>query len=190
MRQIASQAEGWYKAIQKIEEVKLEIIDYLLLLALYDCVLLLGEREIYVYDVVGPGLTTAVDDSTSVRRDEGGLRYQEMKEVSKKIVDVNTIFNRPKGVLVEFLNHPRNVRVFKPEEFEAKFSQLRFRGLTKLGTVLHDKILDPLVYKVSTGKRKPLLILIITDGRVLKIAPNVTSIANSSYSQKGRRNGR
>ena len=101
-----------------------------------------------------------------MRYQEQGKRIGEMQQVGEKIVTVNTIFDRPKGVLVEFLNAKKSVHVKTAQEFRQHYQDISFYGWTKLGTVLREKIVVPLVHNVPSKKRKPLLISIITDGNV------------------------
>ena len=42
LKVIAKQAKGWCDLVRNVDELNVEVVDELLLLALYDCVLLLG----------------------------------------------------------------------------------------------------------------------------------------------------
>ncbi|KAI9698533.1 MAG: hypothetical protein M1836_004114 [Candelina mexicana] len=168
---ISSQAEGWYESVRKIDGLGVEVMEGLLLLALYDCVLLLGKHGIlfnsssFVLSKPRP----LADDSYSMRRDEKGKRIVEMKKICQKIVSVNRILRDATGVQAEFLNHP-GFHVKSPEELDTIFKKADFHGYTQLGTKLKEKILDPKIYnlkdkEIKDKKIKPLIIIIITDGK-------------------------
>lgn len=92
-----------------------------------------------------------------------------MKKICEKIVAVNQLFENAQGVKIEFLNRTENLVAIKtPQNLQAYFAPRGFSGLTKLGTALKKKILDPLVLDLdpTTHRIKPRLISIITDGVV------------------------
>lgn len=102
-------------------------------------------------------------------------RKDHMRYICKRLIDVDTIFvnvdntfTDAKGVQVEFINSRASKWVRTPAEFQAHFDTIRFNGGTNLGGALYSKILKPRVYDVKNadGRRKPLLISIITDGEV------------------------
>ena len=94
-----------------------------------------------------------------------GTRIPDVKNQISATIKVDNIFSTD-GVRVHFLNQrswPEPVRDMNV--FESKWSSVRFRGGTLLGTELKRKVLNPL-YDSLASRRKPVLVYIFTDGEV------------------------
>ncbi|KAL1953785.1 hypothetical protein VTO42DRAFT_2282 [Malbranchea cinnamomea] len=146
LRRIAHHAEEWGNLVGKMESLKSDMMDSLLVLALYDCVLLL-------------------DNSSSMESEEG--RIDQLMDICEMIVEVESIFHNSSHVKVEFLNGKKeDTEMATPEHVWDVLSRTRYYGPTKLGGALREKILKDRVYKLSENERlRPLLISIITDGK-------------------------
>ena len=109
-----------------------------------------------------------------MRREENGNRITQMQKVALQIIKVNSIFREAdqtladNGIHIHFLNNKKGLRVHNASDFQSEFNKLYFGGWTNIGGALRTKILDPLVRQTETADRKtkPLLIVIITDGKV------------------------
>ncbi|PWW74840.1 hypothetical protein C7212DRAFT_206843 [Tuber magnatum] len=91
-----------------------------------------------------------------------------MRETILKISDVCTAF-RDEGISVKFINFRgdgdyNNIR--DRERLDQVVSRVKPKGGTRLGTVLRNKIVEPLVIQKAKGEsfERPVFVTIITDG--------------------------
>lgn len=104
-----------------------------------------------------------------------GSRIDDLKLILSRVVSVATLFDDD-GISVRFMNDQKNPKPpFQPGELdgikseqqvEQLFTKISFAGITPLGTQLNEKVLIPMVVqKARTNSlRKPVLVIIITDG--------------------------
>ncbi|CCG82802.1 putative Transcription factor RfeF [Taphrina deformans PYCC 5710] len=107
-----------------------------------------------------------VDDSGSMAFEENGERIDDMKSILSKVSYATSLFDQD-GIQVRFLNAQINGDNIRTErDVQNLVGQIRFSGLTPLGTSLEQKILDPLVLGPARQQRlqKPVLVIAITDG--------------------------
>ncbi|BGP53884.1 hypothetical protein JCM8202_006077 [Rhodotorula sphaerocarpa] len=125
----------------------LEIAVDLAKLALFDCVIYL-------------------DDSGSMAFEEGGSRIDDAKLIVSRVAQACSAFDDD-GIQVRFMNSRTEGNGIKTEqEAVSLVSQIRFSGLTPLGTALDQKVLQPLLLNPARSNQlqKPLLIIAVTDG--------------------------
>ncbi|KAJ3037858.1 hypothetical protein HDV00_001273 [Rhizophlyctis rosea] len=139
---------------------------------------------ISLYDVV-----LYVDDSGSMAFEEGGERIDDLKFIIQCVAEICTGFDED-GISVRFMNNQlqgNNIRT--PQDVQNLISQVRFSGLTPLGTSLDSKILQPLVVGPARANQlpKPVLIIAVTDGEPAGEPPEtlrrVISTAHQAVSQ-------
>ncbi|BGP51556.1 hypothetical protein JCM10450v2_007502 [Rhodotorula kratochvilovae] len=106
------------------------------------------------------------DDSASMSFAENGSRIDDMRLVLSKVSLAAGLFDAD-GIEIRWLNSKKEGNGFTTESQAIELlSRIKFDRATPLGTSLRHKILEPLVYKKAKkhALRKPLLIVIITDG--------------------------
>jgi hypothetical protein len=108
-------------------------------------------------------------------------RFHEMKDILGRIANISTSLDST-GISIRFLNyrddwHLNNLQ--SETDVYRALRRIRPQGVTRLGTILREKIVDPMI--VSKAKKKKLeksfLVTIITDGDVSAGQP----VANSCY---------
>ena len=107
-----------------------------------------------------------LDDSASMNA-EGRLRPQALQGIVRRASEAAARFD-PDGIECAWMNEAVQRRVHTAAEAEALAEQCTFRGrATPMGTALESKLLQPnLISKAQSGTlSKPVLVLIITDGR-------------------------
>ena len=110
------------------------------------------------------------DDSTSMTFD---LQYiPALINTLRRVAQFATIL-QPKGVSIRFLNHDEGSRRMYDDLTDAhdiamKVASVPFSGNTRLGEVLDDKIVRPMILdKVTSGMlERPVFVVIITDGQI------------------------
>ncbi|KAG0125119.1 hypothetical protein HOY82DRAFT_164836 [Tuber indicum] len=117
--------------------------------------------KVALYDTV-----ILCDDSGSMKHDD---RYETMRKTVLKISDVCTAF-RDEGISVKFLNFKGDKNynsICDRETLDQVVSSVSPKGGTRLGTVLRNKIVGPLIIQKAKEKLldKPVLVTIITDGQ-------------------------
>ncbi|GAA6055817.1 hypothetical protein JCM3770_004774 [Rhodotorula araucariae] len=108
-----------------------------------------------------------IDDSGSMAFEEGGSRIDDAKLVISRVAQAASLFDDD-GIQVRFLNSRIEGNGIRNEpEALALLNQIRFSGMTPLGTSLDSKILQPLVlHPARQGTlQKPVLIIAVTDGQ-------------------------
>jgi hypothetical protein len=120
-----------------------------------------------------------IDDSDTIRLAEEGKRFETLKTVMNEVAEIYTLARpkaengNPGGIKsVRFFNTRQGKANVTPEKAKTILDSIAYTGLTKIGTELRRKILDPFLYKAPEALKKPLLIMIITDGDV---RPQVSS---------------
>lgn len=95
-----------------------------------------------------------------------------LKDTLQRVAHFATIL-QPKGISIRFLNHDEGTgRRFddltNAHDIEMKVANVPFNGSTRLGGVLDEKIVQPMVInKIRSGKlERPIFVVIITDGQV------------------------
>ncbi|SGY20220.1 BQ5605_C017g08535 [Microbotryum silenes-dioicae] len=107
------------------------------------------------------------DDSGSMSFEENGSRIEDLKMIVSKVASAASLFDQD-GIQVRFMNSPVEGNNINSEAAaSALVTQVKFSGLTPLGTAMHCKILEPLVLQPARQGRlqKPVLIITITDGQ-------------------------
>ncbi|RPA95242.1 hypothetical protein L873DRAFT_1698626, partial [Choiromyces venosus 120613-1] len=106
-----------------------------------------------------------LDDSGSMRFGDGLI--DELKFILSNIAFATGLFDQD-GFSVRFMNSNIQGDNIKTEQQAAALvDQVRFEDVTPLATSLKNKILDPFIYRPEQqgALRKPVLVIIITDGR-------------------------
>jgi len=107
-----------------------------------------------------------VDDSGSMAFEQGGERIDDLKLILDRVTQAASLFDSD-GIQVRFMNNRIEGNGIRNSQDAANLlKQIRFSGLTPLGTALTQKILQPLVLGParSNALQKPVLIIAITDG--------------------------
>ncbi|KIW86273.1 hypothetical protein Z517_01668 [Fonsecaea pedrosoi CBS 271.37] len=120
----------------------------------------LGAIKLALYNFV-----ILCDDSKSMRREN---RIPALQTTLKRVVEIATLFEDT-GISIRFLNYTQDSRLDdlrRPDDIVQKVASVRWRGITELGSKLHDKIIRPMIVeKVRRGTfDTPLIVVIITDG--------------------------
>ncbi|PRQ70903.1 hypothetical protein AAT19DRAFT_10443 [Rhodotorula toruloides] len=107
-----------------------------------------------------------IDDSGSMAFEEGGSRIDDAKLIISRVAQACSAFDDD-GIQVRFMNsriEGNNIRT--EQEAVALVNQIKFSGLTPLGTALDSKVLQPLVLGPARAGQlhKPVLVIAVTDG--------------------------
>ncbi|KAK4046443.1 hypothetical protein OIO90_006565 [Microbotryomycetes sp. JL221] len=106
------------------------------------------------------------DDSGSMAFEEGGSRIDDLKLIVSRCAYASSLFDQD-GIQVRFMNSRIEGNGIRTESEALQLvSQVKFSGLTPLGTAMDQKILQPLLLGParSNALKKPLLIIAVTDG--------------------------
>ncbi|GFZ51966.1 hypothetical protein JCM24511_09736 [Saitozyma sp. JCM 24511] len=117
--------------------------------------------KIALFDVI-----LYVDDSGSMAFEEGGERIDDLKLILSRVAYATSLFDQD-GIQVRFMNNRLEGNNISTEQQALQLvQQVKFSGLTPLGTSLWQKILQPLVLGPARANalQKPVLIICITDG--------------------------
>jgi hypothetical protein len=107
-----------------------------------------------------------IDDSGSMAFEQGGERIDDLKLIMSRVAYATSLFDQD-GIQVRFMNSRVEGNNINSEQAALNLlQQVRFSGLTPLGTALDQKIIQPLVLgpAQSNTLQKPVLIIAITDG--------------------------
>ncbi|RYP39598.1 hypothetical protein DL767_002146 [Monosporascus sp. MG133] len=118
--------------------------------------------KLSLYDIV-----LLLDDSSSMRTEENGLRISALHTFLKRISAIARLFD-PAGISIRFINHDEEYDSVTDEAtINQIISEVSFDGGTMIGTMLKNRIVDPLVVQPAQAKqlKKPVLIIMITDGQ-------------------------
>ncbi|KAI9678624.1 MAG: hypothetical protein M1817_005681 [Caeruleum heppii] len=125
--------------------------------------------KLALYDII-----LYIDDSGSMSFEENGKRIKDLKLILSQVAYAASLFDQD-GIQVRFMNSDQQGNSIRTEaEVEHLVSQVRFQGLTPLGTGLRSKVLEPLVLRPARAGqlRKPVLVITITDGEPTGESPN------------------
>lgn len=118
---------------------------------------------------------TSTDDSTSMTFELAHIPalYYTLRRVARIATAL-----QPKGISLRFLNHNAGSAgqyddLKDPHDIEMKVRNVPFNGGTRLGQVLDEKIVQPMIVdKITSGRpERPLFVVIITDGQVTPLVP-------------------
>lgn len=118
--------------------------------------------KLALYDVI-----LYVDDSGSMAFEENGERIDDLKLIINRVAFAAGLFDDD-GIQVRFMNsNEQGNGIRNQQQVEELISRIRFQGLTPMGRELQNKVLAPLVLgPARSGQlRKPVLVIIITDGQ-------------------------
>ncbi|KAL8693561.1 MAG: hypothetical protein Q9218_001647 [Villophora microphyllina] len=119
-----------------------------------------------------------IDNSGSMILEEKGERIEDLKEILSRVVGVATLFDDD-GISIRFLNNwhsdpamdgfdmRRLDGIRNKQMVDHIISKTQYVGLTPLGTELRNKVIDPLILGPARNRQlqKPVLVIIVTDGR-------------------------
>jgi hypothetical protein len=152
-----------------------EIAKGLSLLTLYDLVMLLGECHTFSVSFRQPNEFTT-DDSTSMTfkekedpSDDNNTTARARKDTLLRVLeDVCTTYECcGKGIIsVKFFNARTGWGNVDKNKFHKKKFTYKCQGITRIGSELKRKIVDQYVFKSGFVMPKPLLVIVITDGKV------------------------
>ncbi|KAK9495585.1 hypothetical protein V1508DRAFT_147470 [Lipomyces doorenjongii] len=167
---LASRISSQINTISQQWHLPYEIAVDLVRLALYDIVLY-------------------VDDSGSMAFEENGDRIEDLKLILSRVASAAALFDND-GIEVRFMNNTIQGNGINSEAAAANLiSQIKFAGLTPLGTSLKSKVLDPLAVGParSGNMKKPVMVITITDGQPAGEGPrtvfDVIKLAKQQVSQ-------
>jgi hypothetical protein len=112
--------------------------------------------QLALYDIV-----ILADDSGSMAMNDG--RIEELNVVVEKIARVATKFDRD-GITVCFLNDTKVHNNQNESSAKDLVKKARYSGRTPIGSVLRNRIIDPMVVKAGPQLQKPVLVIVVTDG--------------------------
>lgn len=107
-----------------------------------------------------------IDDSGSMAFEEGGERIDDLKLILSRVAFATSLFDHD-GIQVRFMNsNVQGDNISTEAQAMQLVSQVKFSGLTPLGTSLQRKVLEPLVLGPARQGRlqKPVVVIAITDG--------------------------
>ncbi|CAK9783598.1 unnamed protein product [Cutaneotrichosporon oleaginosum] len=107
-----------------------------------------------------------VDDSGSMAFEENGERIDDLKLILSRVATATALFDHD-GIQVRFMNSPTQGDNITSEPAAMNLiQQIKFSGLTPLGTNLMSKVLEPLVLRPARMNQlqKPVVVITITDG--------------------------
>lgn len=105
----------------------------------------------------------ATDDSDSIVYDQKGIRIKQLQIVMNNFARVYDLARDNGIVSVRFLNTAMGKKNIKRKMVKSCIEGHTYGGVTRVGNELKNKILDKFV---SEDMKKPLLAIVITDGRV------------------------
>ncbi|GAA5926231.1 hypothetical protein JCM1841_001163 [Sporobolomyces salmonicolor] len=132
------------------------------------------------------------DDSGSMAFEEGGSRIDDLKLIVSRVAYAASLFDDD-GIEVRFMNSRVEGNGLRTEqEAMALVQQVKFSGLTPLGTALNNKVIEPLILGPARANRlkKPVLVIAVTDGvpggedryQIVKVIVNaVRTLASTRY---------
>ena len=114
-----------------------------------------------LYDVV-----FYCDDSGSMRAEERGERIDDLKTILSKAAGVASLFDDD-GIEVRFMNNSVEGNGIRSAEQAVRLvDNVRFSGITPLGTQLDRKVIKPIVVDLARRNQlaKPILVIVVSDG--------------------------
>lgn len=104
-----------------------------------------------------------------MRTEQNGVRINSLIKAMKCITSVYDLAN-PTGIrVVKLLNSKRRFLHIKHKHC-GRFMEIKYDGMSRIGTALELKILNQEVWREKM--KKPLLIMIVTDGDVSSMKPH------------------
>lgn len=119
-----------------------------------------------------------VDDSSSMHA-ENGERINDVSAIVSKVAGACSLFDDD-GIEIRFLNSNEQGNNLESEQMAQDYiRRAKFKGVTPLGTALDQKILQPMLVRPAQQRqlRKPLLVVVVTDGAPQGEAPNALESA-------------
>ncbi|GAA6021962.1 hypothetical protein JCM10207_002620 [Rhodosporidiobolus poonsookiae] len=107
-----------------------------------------------------------LDDSGSMQFEEGGSRIDDAKLILSRVSFAASLFDTD-GISVRFMNSKlEGNNITNEAQANQLIGQVRFSGLTPLGTALDQKIIQPLIVGPARAGtlRKPVVVYAVTDG--------------------------
>jgi hypothetical protein len=98
--------------------------------------------------------------------EQKGKRIKDLKKTLKLVAHIYRLYNDRGIKTVDFLNDEVGEENVIKEDVDEIFEDHSYRGLTRIGTELQQKVLNERVLATDVEMSKPLLILIFTDGDV------------------------
>ncbi|KAI5841687.1 hypothetical protein BZA05DRAFT_412948 [Tricharina praecox] len=95
--------------------------------------------------------------------DDSGQRPATLFRVLETVAKIYGLAREAGIVSIRYLNGRRSHSNITSDKIETVCDEIKFKGLTKIGTQLQEKILEPFVKSTMT---KPLLVMVITDGNI------------------------
>lgn len=96
--------------------------------------------------------------------EQNGERIKTFKKTMLEITSVYDLANSRGIRSVRFINSKTAFKNIKRGNLRKHFANLKYDGMTRIGTALKDKVLANYVW--AGPMEKPLLVMIITDGEV------------------------
>ncbi|KAF2225746.1 hypothetical protein BDZ85DRAFT_186708, partial [Elsinoe ampelina] len=121
--------------------------------------------KLALYDIV-----LFIDDSGSMQFEEKGERIKDLQVILERVAFAATLFDDD-GIEIRFMNQDPPANMTSNVKTQEQVNQLmnghRFSGLTPMGTNLRKKVIDDVFLRnLRSGRmRKPLLVIVITDGQ-------------------------
>nr|XP_001388510.2 hypothetical protein ANI_1_2130014 [Aspergillus niger CBS 513.88] len=147
VEEIVKSAAVRARSLTQKYELKAETTPKLAIMALYDFVILY--------------------DSKSMRKDRG-TRIRALEETCQRVAEIASAVHE-QDVYLRFLNNAedRHLNKLSPNEIQGQMKKIKYSGLTRLGTVLRTKIVEPLIYDpvINGLSAKPVITIVVTDGR-------------------------
>lgn len=167
-------------AIGYIKQTALELS----ILVLYDMVVLIGlapARRPRFFPPTGftyRSLVCDADDSSSMQFEQEGRRIKTLIRAMDEITAIYDLAN-PTGIkAIRFINAKKGLTDVTNDDWKTAFHERIYRGVSRVGTALHQKILKQFVWR--NPMTKPLLVMIITDGDVRSFtSPYLSTETNS-----------
>lgn len=104
------------------------------------------------------------DDSDSMVYDQKGARIVTLQKILNSITGIYNLAREQGIMTVRFLNATKGKRNVTTKTVKTVIKGHDYGGITRIGTELKKKILDKFV--LGMEMKKPLLIMVITDGGV------------------------
>ncbi|CCX15012.1 Similar to hypothetical protein [Tuber melanosporum Mel28]; acc. no. XP_002835368 [Pyronema omphalodes CBS 100304] len=124
------------------------------------------EAAQYLSTLILYDIAILIDDSLSMLTEQEGKRIEDLKKTLKLVAHIYRLYNDDGIKAVDFLNDEVGEVNVAEEDVDEIFKNHSYRGLTRIGTELQQKVLNESVLATDKEMFKPLLILIFTDGDV------------------------
>ncbi|GLA29736.1 hypothetical protein AnigIFM63326_007648 [Aspergillus niger] len=166
VEEIVKSAAVRARSLTQKYELKAETTPKLAIMALYDFVIL-------------------CDDSKSMRKDRG-TRIRALEETCQRVAEIASAVHE-QDVYLRFLNNAedRHLNKLSPNEIQGQMKKIKYSGLTRLGTVLRTKIIEPLIYDpvINGLSAKPVITIVVTDGRPAGAVFLISRVGNDANAE-------